>query len=147
MPKRPRTSFFHFSCEVREAEREKHPELSFGDLSKLIGKQWAEMDTEQRQLYVDLEAADKARYAQEMLAYNGSTGEVGKKKRKAKKAGAGMRPKASGSDSKTRPGPPATTSSTVTPFFLARYPRIEKVANPPKISVRLLAALTISEFA
>jgi hypothetical protein len=52
--------------QVREAEREKHPELSFGDLSKLVGKQWSEMDIEQKQVYLDMEAEDKIRYANEM---------------------------------------------------------------------------------
>ena len=46
-----------------------HPELSFGMVTKLLGKQWMELSEEGRQPYRDLSHQDKIRYERDMREY------------------------------------------------------------------------------
>ena len=60
--KKPRTAFSFFTRENRPDITAKHPELPFGDVSRLVGRQWQSMDEAARAKYIKLEAEDKKRY-------------------------------------------------------------------------------------
>lgn len=61
--KKPRTAFSFFTQANRNDIQTKHPQLSFGEVSKLVGEQWKGLDEKSRARYLELEAADKARYS------------------------------------------------------------------------------------
>jgi len=50
--------------------KEKNPDASFGDLSRLIAKKYKELDAEEREVYEDLARKDKKRYEKEMENYS-----------------------------------------------------------------------------
>jgi hypothetical protein len=60
--KKPRTAFSFFTQANRNDIQTKHPNLSFGEVSKLVGEQWKNLDEKSRAKYIQLETEDKARY-------------------------------------------------------------------------------------
>lgn len=66
--KKPRTAFSFFTQEQRPKISEKHPEMAFGDVSKLVGQQWASLDATTKAGYLAQEAEDKKRYEAERIA-------------------------------------------------------------------------------
>lgn len=60
--KKPRTAFSFFTQANRNDIQTKHPNLSFGEVSKLVGEQWKNLDDKARSKYIQLETEDKARY-------------------------------------------------------------------------------------
>lgn len=60
--KKVRTAFSYFTQEQRPLITAKHPDLPFGDVSKLVGQQWASLDQTTRAKYQTEEAKDKTRY-------------------------------------------------------------------------------------
>lgn len=60
--KKVRTAFSFFTQEQRPLISAKHPDLPFGDVSKLVGQQWASLDQATRAKYQAEEAKDKTRY-------------------------------------------------------------------------------------
>jgi hypothetical protein len=60
--KKPRTAFSFFTQANRNEIQTKHPNLSFGEVSKLVGEQWKNLDEKARAKYIHLETEDKARY-------------------------------------------------------------------------------------
>jgi hypothetical protein len=60
--KKPRTAFSFFTQANRNDIQTKHPNLSFGEVSKLVGEQWKNLDEKARAKYIQLETEDKARY-------------------------------------------------------------------------------------
>merc|ERR1712071_40402 len=89
-PKRNMSAFFLFSTANRAALKEANPDLSFGDLAKLISQKYKGLDDKARK--------DKARYLEEMKNYvapdsDSSDEDSGKKKKKAKKTKDPNRPK------------------------------------------------------
>ena len=60
--KKPRTAFSFFTQANRNDIQTKHPNLSFGEVSKLVGEQWKNLDEKARAKYIHLETEDKARY-------------------------------------------------------------------------------------
>jgi hypothetical protein len=63
--KKPRTAFSFFTQANRNDIQRKHITLSFGEVSKLVGEQWKNLDEISRAKYIQLEADDKARYTNE----------------------------------------------------------------------------------
>jgi len=61
--KKPRTAFSFFTQANRNEIQTKHPNLSFGEVSKLVGEQWKNLDDKSRAKYIQLETEDKARYS------------------------------------------------------------------------------------
>ncbi len=61
--KKPRTAFSFFTQANRNDIQTKHPNLSFGEVSKLVGEQWKNLDDKSRAKYIQLETEDKARYS------------------------------------------------------------------------------------
>jgi hypothetical protein len=66
--KKVRTAFSFFTQEQRPLISAKHPTLPFGEVSKLVGQQWASLDQATRAKYQAEEAKDKARYEVERQA-------------------------------------------------------------------------------
>jgi hypothetical protein len=60
--KKVRTAFSFFTQEQRPLISAKHPKLPFGEVSKLVGQQWASLDQATRGKYQADEAKDKTRY-------------------------------------------------------------------------------------
>ncbi len=69
-PKKPLTLFMCFSNEVRPEIREQYPDLSFGDVAKMVGKKYQELTTEEKVKYEKLAEKDKERYEKEMANYD-----------------------------------------------------------------------------
>ena len=59
------SAYVFFVRERYAALKLKQPDLRFGDASKLLGSEWATMDTSAKAKFVDMAAADMARYEKE----------------------------------------------------------------------------------
>eukprot|EP00594_Rhizosolenia_setigera_P008762 CAMPEP_0178969778 /NCGR_PEP_ID=MMETSP0789-20121207/19082_1 /TAXON_ID=3005 /ORGANISM="Rhizosolenia setigera, Strain CCMP 1694" /LENGTH=200 /DNA_ID=CAMNT_0020656023 /DNA_START=29 /DNA_END=628 /DNA_ORIENTATION=+ len=68
-PKRPSSTFTLFVKENRAKIREQNPDLSFGDISKLVGQKFKELEGEAKERYIKLANEDKQRYKREMENY------------------------------------------------------------------------------
>ena len=71
-PKRNQSAFFIYSNTHRSTVKEQNPEASFGDIAKIISKQFKALSEKERAKYDTLAAADKDRYKREMEAYKGT---------------------------------------------------------------------------
>jgi hypothetical protein len=68
-PKRGKSSFMFYSNEIRATIKEENPDLSFGDLGKLIGSKFKALEADEKEKYTDLAQKDKERYQKEMAGY------------------------------------------------------------------------------
>lgn len=70
-PKRPKSGFIFFSNDRRGEIKNgvKHKDLSFVEVSKLIGNEWNNMTMEQKMPYIKLSDSDKERYQREIKIY------------------------------------------------------------------------------
>lgn len=68
-PKSALSAYMFFMNRNREKIKEANPEASFGDLGRLAGAQWKEMDAEGKSEYEQAAREDKERYKREMDAY------------------------------------------------------------------------------
>ncbi|KAF7297226.1 hypothetical protein MIND_00955700 [Mycena indigotica] len=76
-PKRALSAYMFFSQDWRERIKTENPDASFGEVGKLLGAKWKELDDEEKQPYIEQAAKDKTRAEQEKEAYEG--GGSGKK--------------------------------------------------------------------
>lgn len=60
--KKPRTAYSFFTQDKRQAMSEANPDVSFGELSKLVAAAWKNLSDSQRAKYSKKETADKERY-------------------------------------------------------------------------------------
>jgi structure-specific recognition protein 1 len=65
-PKRPMSAFMYFSRDYRAVLKEQNPTASFGELGKLLGSSWRNLDKEERQKYDSLAREDRLRYESEL---------------------------------------------------------------------------------
>lgn len=68
-PKRNMSAYFIYSQEIRSTVREENPEAAFGEIAKIISRQFKELSESERKRLDDLAIADKERYQSEMAAY------------------------------------------------------------------------------
>jgi len=68
-PKRPSTAYIFFSKEMRNKLKSENPKVNFGELGKLIGVKWKELDEAGKQKYHKLAEADKQRFEKEKGEY------------------------------------------------------------------------------
>uniref|UniRef100_A0A0A9WCV9 High mobility group protein DSP1 n=1 Tax=Lygus hesperus TaxID=30085 RepID=A0A0A9WCV9_LYGHE len=68
-PKRPIPAFFQFSKVERRRVKEMNPEYTAVEISKELGRLWAEADASVKRKYQELADQDKARYEREMSRY------------------------------------------------------------------------------
>ena len=62
-PKRALSAFFWFCNDERPALRAARPDSTVGDIAKLLGKKWAEVDETVKAKYEAMADKDRARYA------------------------------------------------------------------------------------
>ncbi|KAL4146374.1 High mobility group protein 20A [Phytophthora ramorum] len=65
--KRPLSSYMHFCNERRRQVMDENPGVRIGQIQKVISAQWKALTPEQKEVYVQIAAKDKARYEQELL--------------------------------------------------------------------------------
>lgn len=65
-PKKPRVAYNYFVAITRPQIKEKNPEASFKDISKLIGESWKALTEKGKVRFVKMETADKKRYEKEV---------------------------------------------------------------------------------
>jgi len=68
-PKKALSSYMYFMNANRETIKQENPEATFGELGKLAGAKWKEMDAEARERYEAMAREDKERYKREDAAY------------------------------------------------------------------------------
>ena len=59
------SAFLHFCSEQREAVKAEKPGMNVGEVTKMLSEKWRALDDAGKQKYVDIAAADKARYERE----------------------------------------------------------------------------------
>jgi len=53
----------------REVIKAEHPDITFGEIGRLLGERWGAISEEEKKIYTKQAEADKARYEKEMKAY------------------------------------------------------------------------------
>ncbi|KAG8927264.1 Non-histone chromosomal protein 6 [Tulasnella sp. 418] len=82
-PKRPLSAFMYFCKDWRERVKAENPSASFGEVGKLLGAKWKELDEADKTSYLEEAAKDKARYDAEKESGEGGGG-ASKKTKKVK---------------------------------------------------------------
>jgi len=88
-PKRPLSAYMFFCKDSRPGLKEANPELTFGELGKLLGKNWQAMGKTERTPYDESSKKDKERFESEggSAAIAAAQGKNTKPKKAAKKGG------------------------------------------------------------
>ncbi|KAK9893524.1 hypothetical protein P389DRAFT_198779 [Cystobasidium minutum MCA 4210] len=68
-PKRALSAYMIFSNEQRQTVKEENPDATFGEMGKLLGARWKEMDDNAKKPYVAKAEVEKQRYEREKAAY------------------------------------------------------------------------------
>jgi len=68
-PKRGMTAYMLFCQDKRPEIKEKHPNASFGEIGKLLGEAWKEIEADDKKTFEEKAAKDKIRYQKELAAY------------------------------------------------------------------------------
>merc|ERR1711972_1138570 len=68
-PKRPLAAYMFFCQEKRSVVKEEQPDISFGEVGKVLGKMWADADEATKKKFTDMAEKDKVRYVKEMKDY------------------------------------------------------------------------------
>ncbi|RKO86622.1 high mobility group box domain-containing protein, partial [Blyttiomyces helicus] len=68
-PKKALSPYLIFSQEMRPTIKEQNPDATFGQLGKLLGAAWQELNDKDKAVYNQKSEADKARYEREMSTY------------------------------------------------------------------------------
>jgi hypothetical protein len=69
-PKRALSAYMYFAQSVRPSIKEQQPELTFGELTKLVATRWSNATIEEKAPFEKLAADDKQRYLNEKVAAN-----------------------------------------------------------------------------
>ncbi|CAI5476506.1 unnamed protein product [Closterium sp. Yama58-4] len=65
-PKRPLAPYMFYCKEQREVVKANNPDVSFGELGKILGAQWKELDDKEKRPYMKMAEDDKKRYQDEI---------------------------------------------------------------------------------
>merc|ERR1712072_981749 len=68
-PKRPSTAFFIFANEIREDVREENPDASIGQIGKILGQEWGNLDEDRKEAYKAQNEKAKAKYQKALAAW------------------------------------------------------------------------------
>ena len=71
-PKRNVSAYLHFSSAKRGDVKESQPDLSFGEITKVVTASWKALSVEERVPWDEKAAVDKERYEEELAAYKDS---------------------------------------------------------------------------
>ncbi|KAJ3993138.1 high mobility group box domain-containing protein, partial [Lentinula boryana] len=69
-PKRALSAYMFFSQDWRERIKAENPDAGFGEVGKLLGAKWKELDEEEKKPYIEQAARDKERAEEEKTAYD-----------------------------------------------------------------------------
>jgi len=69
-PKRGLSAYMFFAQETRDSVRDNNPDISFGQIGKILGERWKNMTKEEKVPYEAKANKDKERYEAEKRAYN-----------------------------------------------------------------------------
>ncbi|OCH88936.1 hypothetical protein OBBRIDRAFT_733483, partial [Obba rivulosa] len=69
-PKRALSAYMFFSQDWRERIKAENPDAGFGEIGKLLGAKWKELDDSEKKPYIEQAARDKARAEQEKTEYD-----------------------------------------------------------------------------
>lgn len=69
-PKRPLSAYMFFSQDWRERIKAENPDAGFGEVGKLLGAKWKELDESEKKPYVEQAARDKERADKEKADYD-----------------------------------------------------------------------------
>ncbi|KAH7872604.1 high mobility group box domain-containing protein [Lentinula edodes] len=69
-PKRALSAYMFFSQDWRERIKAENPDAGFGEVGKLLGAKWKELEDEEKKPYVEQAARDKERAEEEKTAYD-----------------------------------------------------------------------------
>jgi len=72
-PKAPLNGYLVYFNEERAEMRSKNPQMSFGELTKIIAAKWKDLPVEDKQKYINEADVDKERYNKEMADYKNSS--------------------------------------------------------------------------
>ncbi|KAF9815673.1 hypothetical protein IEO21_04390 [Rhodonia placenta] len=70
-PKRALSAYMFFSQDWRERIKAENPDAGFGEIGKLLGAKWKELDESEKKPYIEQAARDKTRAEQEKTEYDG----------------------------------------------------------------------------
>ncbi|KAJ2723341.1 Non-histone chromosomal protein 6 [Coemansia sp. Benny D115] len=73
-PKRALSAYMFFSQAKRQSVKDSNADVSFGQIGKILGTMWAQMDDVDKEPYQKQAEKDKLRYEAEKAAYTGSAG-------------------------------------------------------------------------
>jgi len=69
-PRRPLSAYMFFSQDWRERIKGENPDAGFGEIGKLLGAKWKELEEGDKKPYVEQAARDKQRAEDEKAAYD-----------------------------------------------------------------------------
>uniref|UniRef100_A0A0D6R3Y0 HMG box domain-containing protein n=1 Tax=Araucaria cunninghamii TaxID=56994 RepID=A0A0D6R3Y0_ARACU len=69
-PKRGLSAYMFYANENRERVRTENPNITFGQVGKVLGEEWKGLTDEKKSKYQKMAADDKARYEREKERYN-----------------------------------------------------------------------------
>lgn len=67
-PTHPRTAYVYYTMENRAKTQTEHPEMKFGEITKLLAAEWNALAENVKSKYVEQSDADKIRYQNELAA-------------------------------------------------------------------------------
>jgi len=73
-PKRALSAYMFFSQDWRERIKAENPDAGFGEVGKLLGAKWKELDDTEKKPYIEQAARDKQRAETEKTAYDDTKG-------------------------------------------------------------------------
>ncbi|XP_033104485.1 uncharacterized protein LOC117107068 [Anneissia japonica] len=68
-PKAPTTAYVFFSNEQRLKVKKENPDMSFTEITKLLGNQWSSLNEDEKKKYIENAESDKRRYINDLKAY------------------------------------------------------------------------------
>ncbi|CCH62882.1 hypothetical protein TBLA_0I02240 [Henningerozyma blattae CBS 6284] len=69
-PKRALSAYMFFANETRDIVRSENPDVTFGQVGKILGERWKALSAEEKVPYETKAEADKKRYESEKELYN-----------------------------------------------------------------------------
>ncbi|EDO17018.1 hypothetical protein Kpol_1065p34 [Vanderwaltozyma polyspora DSM 70294] len=69
-PKRALSAYMFFANETRDIVKAENPDVSFGQVGRILGEKWKAMTDEDKQPFDAKAEADKKRYESEKELYN-----------------------------------------------------------------------------
>lgn len=136
MPKRPLSTFMLYSNKHRAEIKTANPDVSFGEIGKLLGQKWKNISTEEKEELIKIAAEKKDEHAAVLSTYMASTerkqweaammtqfGQIPGVKSKKKGGGGGAK-----KGSKKKKGPKRAVGAYA--YFMQRERNTIKEANP-----------------